>query len=557
MNGEFEPTEFHMKTHQLKIVVAGLICQLACLTACFAQSDATDRTVRGQKKTLIAASNMLHPPFSSWSPDKQAIGIEVDIVNAAAAEMSQQVQWVEKPFGELIDAVAAGEIDVAVSTIGITDERKQKVGFSRSYFETKIVALVSPGSEFDSLDSLREARIGADKATTSFGAAKARWPEATFIGAVKEGMKWPEMIEAGLLDAFIVDGSDQSRLESQSSIKLYRLEEPLVTERFAIVMNKRGERLRAAVNSQIKKQRSTIELRIGGELQFKTPTGRQLTSTEAPPAKLVENYLKARAQYRAQPDDADSVIWYGRRAGYLLRLNEAIQIFSIGIEKHPEDARMYRHRGHRYVSTRQFDKAIADLEKAVTLIDGKADKSEPDGAPNPQGIELTTTHGNIWYHLGLAYYLKNDMFNAQRCFGQCLKIAGNDDGIVSSSHWQYMILRRMGQYKRATKLVASISPAMNIIENKTYHQMCLLYGGKTTAADLLKPNKPDSTTDENHMRQSVADVLLYGIGNWHEYHRGDKRQSREMYEQLLAGGSPFSFAFIAAESDYMRMFVGR
>ena len=534
-----------MKTQLLNCVVAVLMCQLTCLTVCFAQSDAKQRD-RGQKKTLIAASNMLHPPFSSWSSDKRAIGIEVDIVNAAAAELSQQVKWIEKPFDELIDAVASGEIDVAVSTIGITPARQEKVGFSKPYFETKIVALVNPASKFDSLDSLSKARIGADKATTSYGAAQARWPEASLVGAVKEGMTWPEMIAEGLLDAFVVDASDQSRLESQSSIKLFRLEEALQTERFAIAVNKGADQLRVAVSSQIQKQRSTIELKIGGEFQFTTPTGRQLTSLEAPSVKLVENYLKARSQYRANPDDADTVIWYGRRAGYLFRLNEAIQIFSIGIEKHPGDARMYRHRGHRYISTRQFDKAVADLEKAVKLIAGQPNKTEPDGAPNPQGIELTTTHGNVWYHLGLAYYLKYDMFNAQRCFSECLKISGNDDGIVSSSHWLYMVLRRLGQYQRATALVKKIKPEMNIIENKTYHQMCLFYGGKTTEASLLKPGK---ASDGDSMRQSVADVLLYGIGNWHEYHRGDKRKCREMYEQLLAGGSPFSFAFIAAEAD--------
>ena len=86
---------------------------------------------------------------------------------------------------------------------------------------------------------------------------------------------------------------------------------------------------------------------------------------------------------------------------YLGDYKKAIKIFSEGIEKFPEDARMYRHRGHRYISLRKLDLAIADLEKAAELIDGKEDRVEPDGIPNARGIPVSTTNRNIWYHLWL------------------------------------------------------------------------------------------------------------------------------------------------------------
>ena len=63
---------------------------------------------------------------------------------------------------------------------------------------------------------------------------------------------------------------------------------------------------------------------------------------------------------------------------------------------------MYRHRGHRYVSIREFDRAIADLEYAATLIEGTEDEIEPDGMPNAMNIPVSSLHSNIWYHLGLA-----------------------------------------------------------------------------------------------------------------------------------------------------------
>jgi hypothetical protein len=50
-----------------------------------------------------------------------------------------------------------------------------------------------------------------------------------------------------------------------------------------------------------------------------------------------------------------------------------------GIEKHPEDARIYRHRGHRHITLRMLDEAIADFEHASQLIEGEEDQIEPDG----------------------------------------------------------------------------------------------------------------------------------------------------------------------------------
>ena len=52
--------------------------------------------------------------------------------------------------------------------------------------------------------------------------------------------------------------------------------------------------------------------------------------------------------------------------------------------------------------------AINDFEKAGQLIQGKENEIEPDGMPNAMNIPISTLHGNIWYHLGLAYYLKHD-----------------------------------------------------------------------------------------------------------------------------------------------------
>ncbi|MGQ0739823.1 MAG: tetratricopeptide repeat protein, partial [Bacteroidota bacterium] len=82
----------------------------------------------------------------------------------------------------------------------------------------------------------------------------------------------------------------------------------------------------------------------------------------------------AEADYRKDSGHADAIIWLGRREAYLGHYNKAIDIFSRGIALHPADASMYRHRGHRYITLRCFDKAIADFTKAAQLVKGKPDE---------------------------------------------------------------------------------------------------------------------------------------------------------------------------------------
>ena len=184
-------------------------------------------------------------------------------------------------------------------------------------------------------------------------------------------------------------------------------------------------------------------------------------SMPAPSERVLENLAEAKANYDANPNDADNIIWYGRRVAYTGDFRRAILIFSEGIRKHPTDARMYRHRGHRYITIRKFDRAIEDYEIAVSLINGEEDKIEPDGAPNPAGIPVTSTHSNIYYHLGLAYYLKHDFENSLRVYRMGRDLDLNDDNTASTTHWIYMNLRRLGRDEEANAALSRITADMD------------------------------------------------------------------------------------------------
>ena len=275
--------------------------------------------------------------------------------------------------------------------------------------------------------------------------------------------------------------------------------------------------------------------------------GKPLRPVEIPAerrSRLEEDLAKAQAELARKPDDADAIIWLGRRLAYLGRYREAVDAFSRGAEKHPSDFRLLRHRGHRYVTLRELDKAVADLERASRLIEGVPDQVEPDGAPNDRNVPTSTSHFNVWYHLGLAHYLKGDFEKALGAYRECLKFSqGSDDRLVATSDWLYMTLRRLGRKQEAEKVLVPITGKMNVIENHVYWNRLLMYKGVKKPEDLLDLGGGDGV--------AVA-TYGYGVGNW-DLVNGRKNRAREAFEQVLRGPQWAAFGYIAAEAELARM----
>ena len=275
---------------------------------------------------------------------------------------------------------------------------------------------------------------------------------------------------------------------------------------------------------------------------FTTPLGK-VFSIPSPSEKALTNYQVAKENFEKNPEDLDAIIWYGRRTAYLGQYRQAIEIYSKGLEKFPNEPRLYRHRGHRYISIREYEKAIADFEKAAQLIQGNPDEVEPDGLPNALNIPVSSLHSNIWYHLGLAYYLTHQYEKAHSAYLKCRESGKNYDNIVSSTHWLYMIQQRLGNPAKADSLLAPIHADSTVIENQSYADLCHLYKGWITADSLLQdgPGSPSN------------DAVTYGLANWYLYH-GDSTKAKQLMYELTDSKVFSSFGYLAAESDLIRIF---
>jgi tetratricopeptide (TPR) repeat protein len=258
-------------------------------------------------------------------------------------------------------------------------------------------------------------------------------------------------------------------------------------------------------------------------------------------ARMEEELAFAQLVWENHKADANAQIWLGRRTAYLGRFREAIRIFTDGIARHPNDARFYRHRGHRYITVREFDRAIADFEKAVALTKGKPDEMEPDGQPNARNIPTSSLQSNIWYHLALAKYLKGDFAGAADGFRNSRDILKNPDHLVAASAWMYISLRRAGRGADAAKVLEPIHAGLDVIENGSYLNVLLLHKGLKTETDVLGP------AGQNASGSSAR----YGVSVWHLLN-GRAAKAREMWTALSTAPDWPSFGVVAAEAELAR-----
>lgn len=250
----------------------------------------------------------------------------------------------------------------------------------------------------------------------------------------------------------------------------------------------------------------------------------------------------ARQAYEARPADADALILYGRRTAALGRYRDAVDIFSEGIARHPRDARMYRHRGHRYITLRRFGRAVADLRRAAQLVHGQPDQPEPEGSGAESGLPPATLQGNIWYHLGLAYYMRGEWGRAADAFRHALARATHDGSRVAATDWLYMALRRGGRTAEAARALEAVRTDVRVGENTDNLRHILLYRGELPPDSVI-------TSEGDALRFATQG---YGVGNWHLYN-GRRREAEEILWRVVQAENWAPFGYIAAEADLHRL----
>lgn len=274
---------------------------------------------------------------------------------------------------------------------------------------------------------------------------------------------------------------------------------------------------------------------------------------ELPPKQLSQetsllfnqNLEEARIRLEADPDSLDLIIWFGRRTAYLGKYLEAINVYSDGLVKYPNSYRLRRHRGHRYITTRQLDKALKDYEMAAYYSVNVENNIEPDGLPNKLNQPLGNDKFNIWYHFGLAHYLNGRFDKALSSYNRCMEYSDNDDLLVATTYWKYLTLNKLGNVELANQLLEETDLEMEIIENDAYLKLLKLY---------KKEIDPEALTIEATSESGELDPTIgYGIGSFYQ-HQSRFAKANQTFLNVLESPSWDAFGFIASEAELKTIF---
>src|SRR6266704_5423375 len=164
---------------------------------------------------------------------------------------------------------------------------------------------------------------------------------------------------------------------------------------------------------------------------------------------------RAESALAADPRNIDRIIQLGIAQSGVRQYREAIETFSRGLKIAPNKALLYRWRGHRYLSTRQFDRAMDDLI---------------------HGARLDSTIYGIWYHLGIVRFAKGDFAGAVNAFTRALPIATDSGERSGSTDWLWMSLARAGHTADAQALLDRRPDS--IPGGNAYMQRLRLYRGQ-------------------------------------------------------------------------------
>jgi tetratricopeptide (TPR) repeat protein len=260
----------------------------------------------------------------------------------------------------------------------------------------------------------------------------------------------------------------------------------------------------------------------------------------------LENNLKQAITNFELDKSEENYIWYGRRLAYMYRFDEAFSVFAEGLQKFPESYKILRHRGHRYISVRLFNKAIEDLTLAAKLAEGKPVEIEPDGIPNKMNQPLSNYHFNIYYHLSLAYYLQGNYVEAEKAYEKCMQYSDNNDLKIATADWIYMTKQRLGKSDDAAQFINSIDDESEVIENDSYLQRIKMYKGKIDVNSVLNISATDPDMELKLATQG------YGVANWYLQQK-DTTKTLEIIDEILKGTSYTAFGFIAAETDLNKL----
>lgn len=208
----------------------------------------------GADKVYQVGTDAAYPPFEKMEADK-ITGFDIEVIQAVADAAGIKIQVKNTGWDPLFDGIDKGTVDIGISAVTITDERKQKYDFSDPYFEANQLILLPEDSTVTKLGDLKGKKIGVQSATTGEQVVKKAF------GDTYEGLKGfadtPSAVDDffnGRLDAVVADNAvlqDYAKKITDKKFKLVK-DDSFEVEKYGIMVKKGNTEMLNKVNQGLK-----------------------------------------------------------------------------------------------------------------------------------------------------------------------------------------------------------------------------------------------------------------------------------------------------------------
>ena len=219
---------------------------------------------------LRIGMDLTYPPFEMQDTSGQPDGVGVRMAEALATYLGRPLKIVPMEFSGLIPALKSGHIDLILSSMTATDERRQSIDFSDAYAFTGLALLVRKDSDIQSIEDLKKPgrTITAKTSTTGETWAINNLPQARRVN-FEDQTACVQEVAQGRADAFIYDQLSIFKYYEANKATTRGILKPFVEESWAIAVAKGNDGLRQQVNQFLVSFRSENGFQKLGEQYLK------------------------------------------------------------------------------------------------------------------------------------------------------------------------------------------------------------------------------------------------------------------------------------------------
>ncbi|UFJ40033.1 basic amino acid ABC transporter substrate-binding protein [Brevibacillus humidisoli] len=206
------------------------------------------------EKTYVVGTDAIYPPFEKMEADKIS-GFDIDVINAIAEAAGMKIEIKHTGWDPLFDGIEKGTVDLGISAITITDDRKQKYDFTEPYFEANQLIMVAEDSPVTKLADLKGMTIGVQGGTTGAIAVKKAFGD-TYEG-LREYEDTPSAVDDffnGRVQAVVADNGVLSLYTKTAAGKKFKLlkDDSFEKEYYGIMVKKGNSELLEKLNQGLK-----------------------------------------------------------------------------------------------------------------------------------------------------------------------------------------------------------------------------------------------------------------------------------------------------------------